>query len=58
MCQKSSKHKDKIQSYFKKTLNRDLSDTEIEEIQLSLFFLARAIHRYQQIQKGVKTSKK
>jgi hypothetical protein len=48
----------KIKKYFKETFSRELCDGEIEEIHLSLFFLARAIHRYHLIQKGVIKSEK
>jgi len=49
----SAKQNEKVKTFFKKYYNKPLTDLEIEEINLSLFFLARAIHRYHLIQKGV-----
>jgi len=54
----NAKQNEKIREFFKKYYSKDFSDPEIEEIHLSLFFLARAIHRYNLIQKGVIKSEK
>ena len=39
--------KNKIQQYFKEAFNRELSDAEVEEIHQSLFYLGRAIARFE-----------
>ena len=48
-----AKHNKQIKDFFLKYYKKSLSDPELEEIHLSLFFLARAIHRFNLIQKGV-----
>jgi len=37
----------KIREFFQKRFNREFSDGEIEEIRQSLFYLGRAIARYE-----------
>jgi len=54
----SAEQNEKIRTFYKKYYNKSFTDPEIEEIHLSLFFLARAIHRYNLIQKGVIKSEK
>lgn len=54
----TTKQNEKVRAFFKKYYNKSLSDPEIEEIHLSLFFLARAIHRYRLIQRGEIKSEK
>jgi hypothetical protein len=49
----STKTNEKIQTFFEQNYNITFSEEQLEEIHLSLLFLARAIHRYQLIQKGV-----
>lgn len=49
----NTKRNKQIKDFFLKYYSKSLSDSELEEIHLSLFFLARAIHRYNLIKKGV-----
>jgi len=44
---------EKIQRFFKESYHVSFSASETEEIRLSFFFLARAMHRYHLIKKGL-----
>jgi hypothetical protein len=52
MLTNSAKQK-RIKQFFKENFGISASDSEIEEVRLSLFYLARAIHRYNLIKKGL-----
>ena len=53
-----AKRNKQIKDFFLKYYEKSLSDPELEEIHVSLFFLARAIHRYHLIKKGIIKSEK
>jgi hypothetical protein len=51
MAEKTS-NKQKVIEYFEQKINRKLSEAEIQECSQSLFYLGRAIYKYN-LQKGV-----
>ena len=48
----SNSHNLKIKKYIKEAFNREVSDAEIEEIKLSLYYFAKAKIEYLRQKKG------
>jgi hypothetical protein len=46
--------KQKVTEYYEQKLNRKLTEAEVEECLLSLFYLGRAIYKYNLFKQGVK----